>query len=301
MSTDDVKAYLLGLQNNIVAKLEAIDGGRFLHDEWQRDEGGGGISRIIEGGKVFERAGVLFSHVLGKQLPPTAAANRPEIAGRPWEAMGVSLVLHPQNPYAPTVHMNVRHFIARSSLDAEHDAFWFGGGMDLTPYYGFEEDCTHFHHTNKVALDPFGADYYPHFKKWCDDYFYLKHRKEPRGIGGVFFDDFHEPGFEQSFAMKRAVGDAFLDAYVPILERRRNTPFGPRERDWQLYRRGRYAEFNLVWDRGTHFGLQSGGRTESILASMPPLATWRYNYQPEAGSREAELGQKYLQARDWVL
>ena len=301
MSTDDVKAYLLGLQNNIVAKLEAIDGGRFLHDEWQRDEGGGGISRIIEGGKVFERAGVLFSHVLGKQLPPTAAANRPEIAGRPWEAMGVSLVLHPQNPYAPTVHMNVRHFIARSSLDAEHDAFWFGGGMDLTPYYGFEEDCTHFHHTNKVALDPFGADYYPHFKKWCDDYFYLKHRKEPRGIGGVFFDDFHEPGFEQSFAMKRAVGDAFLDAYLPILERRCNTPYGPRERDWQLYRRGRYAEFNLVWDRGTHFGLQSGGRTESILASMPPLATWRYNYQPEAGSREAELGQKYLQARDWVL
>ena len=301
MSTDDVKAYLLGLQNNIVAKLEAIDGGRFLHDEWQRDEGGGGISRIIEGGKVFERAGVLFSHVLGKQLPPTAAANRPEIAGRPWEAMGVSLVLHPQNPYAPTVHMNVRHFIARSSLDAEHDAFWFGGGMDLTPYYGFEEDCAHFHHTNKVALDPFGADYYPHFKKWCDEYFYLKHRKEPRGVGGVFFDDFHEPGFEQSFAMKRAVGDAFLEAYVPILERRRNTPFGPRERDWQLYRRGRYAEFNLVWDRGTHFGLQSGGRTESILASMPPLATWRYNYQPETGSREAELGEKYLQARDWVL
>ncbi len=301
MSTDDVKAYLLGLQNSIVAKLEAIDGGSFLHDAWQRDEGGGGISRIIEGGKVFERAGVLFSHVLGKQLPPTAAANRPEIAGRPWEAMGVSLVLHPQNPYAPTVHMNVRHFIARSSLDAEHDAFWFGGGMDLTPYYGFEDDCAHFHRTNKTALDPFGADYYPHFKKWCDDYFYLKHRKEPRGIGGVFFDDFHEPGFEQSFAMKRAVGDAFLEAYVPILERRRDTPFGPRERDWQLYRRGRYAEFNLVWDRGTHFGLQSGGRTESILASMPPLATWRYNYQPEAGSREAELGQKYLQARNWVL
>ena len=301
MSTDDVKAYLLGLQNSIVAKLEAIDGGSFLHDAWQRDEGGGGISRIIEGGKVFERAGVLFSHVLGKQLPPTAAANRPEIAGRPWEAMGVSLVLHPQNPYAPTVHMNVRHFIARSSLDAEHDAFWFGGGMDLTPYYGFEDDCAHFHRTNKTALDPFGADYYPHFKKWCDDYFYLKHRKEPRGIGGVFFDDFHEPGFEQSFAMKRAVGDAFLEAYVPILERRRDTPFSPRERDWQLYRRGRYAEFNLVWDRGTHFGLQSGGRTESILASMPPLATWRYNYQPEAGSREAELGQKYLQARNWVL
>ena len=300
MSTDDVKAYLLDLQNRIVAKLESIDGGTFLHDEWQRDEGGGGISRIIEGGKVFERAGVLFSHVLGKKLPPTAAANRPEIAGCPWEAMGVSLVLHPQNPYAPTVHMNVRHFIARSSLDAAHDAFWFGGGMDLTPYYGFDEDCVHFHRVNKEALDPFGADYYPHFKKWCDDYFYLKHRKEPRGIGGVFFDDFHEPGFEQSFAMKRAVGDAFLDAYVPILERRLATPFGATERDWQLYRRGRYAEFNLVWDRGTHFGLQSGGRTESILASMPPLATWRYNYQPQVGSREAELGEKYLVGRDWV-
>ncbi len=300
MSTIEVKSYLLSLQNTIVEKLEQIDGGKFLRDEWTRDEGGGGISRIIEGGKVFERAGVLFSHVLGKQLPPTAAANRPEIAGRPWEAMGVSLVLHPQNPYAPTVHMNVRHFIARSSLDAEHDAFWFGGGMDLTPYYGFEEDCIHFHRINKEALDPFGADYYPHFKKWCDDYFYLKHRKEPRGIGGVFFDDFHAPGFDQSFAMKRAVGDAFLDAYAPILERRLATPFGKAERDWQLYRRGRYAEFNLVWDRGTHFGLQSGGRTESILASMPPLATWRYNYVPEVGSREAELGEKYLVGRGWV-
>ncbi len=300
MSTIEVKNYLLNLQNAIVNKLEQIDGGKFLRDEWTRDEGGGGISRIIEGGKVFERAGVLFSHVLGKQLPPTAAANRPEIAGRPWEAMGVSLVLHPQNPYAPTVHMNVRHFIARSSIDAEHDAFWFGGGMDLTPYYGFEEDCIHFHRINKEALDPFGADYYPHFKKWCDDYFYLKHRKEPRGVGGVFFDDFHAPGFDQSFAMKRAVGDAFLDAYAPILERRLATPFGQAERDWQLYRRGRYAEFNLVWDRGTHFGLQSGGRTESILASMPPLATWRYNYVPQVGSKEAELGEKYLVGRDWV-
>ena len=300
MSTIEVKNYLLNLQSSIVEALEKIDGGKFLRDEWQRDEGGGGISRIMEGGKVFERAGVLFSHVLGKQLPPTAAANRPEIAGRPWEAMGVSLVLHPQNPYAPTVHMNVRHFIARSSLDAEHDAFWFGGGMDLTPYYGFEEDCIHFHRINKEALDPFGADYYPHFKKWCDEYFYLKHRKEPRGIGGVFFDDFHAPGFDQSFAMKRAVGEAFLAAYVPILERRLATPFGKAERDWQLYRRGRYAEFNLVWDRGTHFGLQSGGRTESILASMPPLATWRYNYVPEVGSKEAALGEQYLVGRDWV-
>ena len=300
MNTADVKQYLLNLQNRIVTELEAIDGKPFLRDEWQRDEGGGGISRIIEGGTVFERAGVLFSHVLGNKLPPTAAANRPEIAGRPWEALGVSLVLHPQNPYAPTVHMNVRHFIARSSLDAEHDAFWFGGGMDLTPYYGFDEDCVHFHQTNKSALDPFGADYYPHFKKWCDEYFYLKHRKEPRGIGGVFFDDFHEPGFEQSFAMKRAVGDAFLDAYIPILERRRNMPFGAAEREWQLYRRGRYVEFNLVFDRGTHFGLQSGGRTESILASMPPLATWRYNHHAAAGTREAELTEKYLTGRDWV-
>ena len=300
MNTADVKQYLLNLQTSIVTRLEAIDGKPFFRDEWQRDEGGGGISRIIEGGNVFERAGVLFSHVLGNKLPPTAAANRPEIAGRPWEALGVSLVLHPHNPYAPTVHMNVRHFIARSSLDAEHDAFWFGGGMDLTPYYGFDEDCVHFHQVNKNALAPFGDDYYPHFKKWCDDYFYLKHRHEPRGIGGVFFDDFHEPGFEQSFAMKRAVGDAFLDAYVPIVERRRAIPYGEAERDWQLYRRGRYVEFNLVHDRGTHFGLQSGGRTESILASMPPLATWKYNYQAAAGSREAELTEKYLTGRNWV-
>ena len=249
---------------------------------------------------MFERAGVLFSHVIGSKLPPTAAANRPEIAGRAWEAMGVSLVLHPKNPFVPTVHMNVRFFMARSSLDAEHDAFWFGGGMDLTPYYGFVDDCVHFHRVNRDALQPFGDDYYPHFKKWCDEYFYLKHRKEPRGIGGVFFDDFHAPGFAQSFAMKRAVGDAFLDAYVPIVERRRDTPFTGAERDWQLYRRGRYVEFNLVFDRGTHFGLQSGGRTESILASLPPLVKWRYNWQPEVGSREAELTEKFLIGRDWV-
>ena len=300
MDSIAVKDYLQGLQNRIVAKLEKLDGKSFERDEWLRAEGGGGISRILEGGNLFERAGVLFSHVLGNKLPPSAAANRPEIAGHPWEAMGVSLVLHPRNPYVPTVHMNVRHFVARSSLDAGHDAFWFGGGMDLTPYYGFDEDCVHFHQVNKDALAPFGDDYYPHFKKWCDDYFYLKHRHEPRGIGGVFFDDFHEPGFEQSFAMKRAVGDAFLDAYVPILERRRNMPYGEAEREWQLYRRGRYVEFNLVHDRGTHFGLQSGGRTESILASMPPLATWRYNYQAPAGSREAELTEKYLIGRDWV-
>ena len=300
MNITDVETYLLDLQNRIVAKMESLDGEPFLRDEWQRPEGGGGISRILEDGNLLERGGVLFSHVMGKNLPPSAAANRPDIAGRAWEAMGVSLVLHPRNPYVPTVHMNVRFFIARSSLDAEHDAFWFGGGMDLTPYYGFDEDCVHFHQVNKNALEPFGADNYPHFKKWCDDYFYLKHRKEPRGIGGVFFDDFHHPGFEQSFAMKRAVGNAFLDAYVPIVERRRVMPYGAHEREWQAYRRGRYVEFNLVWDRGTHFGLQSGGRTESILASMPPQATWRYNWQPQAGTQEAELLEKFLIGRDWV-
>lgn len=300
MDTSPVRTYLLDLQSRIVGKLEQLDGKPFLRDEWQRPEGGGGISRIIEGGNVFERAGVLFSHVLGAKLPPTAAANRPEIAGCPWEALGVSLVLHPQNPYVPTVHMNVRFFVARSPEAAHPDVTWFGGGMDLTPYYGFDEDCVHFHRTNKNALDPFGAEYYPHFKKWCDEYFYLKHRKEPRGIGGVFFDDFHEPGFPQSFAMKQAVGNAFLDAYVPIVERRRNIPFTARERDWQLYRRGRYVEFNLVLDRGTHFGLQSGGRTESILASLPPLVTWRYNHHAEPGSPEAMLTEKYLVPRDWV-
>ena len=300
MNIIDVKTYLLDLQARIVAKLESLDGKSFLRDEWQRPEGGGGISRMLEGGNLLERGGVLFSHVMGNNLPPSAAANRPEIAGRAWEAMGVSLVLHPQNPYVPTVHMNVRFFIARAKVPTEQDAFWFGGGMDLTPYYGFEEDCIHFHRVNKAALDPVGAEYYPRFKKWCDEYFYLKHRKEPRGIGGVFFDDFHAPGFEQSFALQRAVGDAFLDAYAPIVERRRETPYGANEREWQAYRRGRYVEFNLVWDRGTHFGLQSGGRTESILASMPPHATWRYNWTPDAGTKERELLEKYLVGRDWV-
>ena len=300
MNIADVKTYLLELQSRIVAKLESLDGNTFLRDEWQRSEGGGGISRILEGGQLLERGGVLFSHVMGANLPPSAAANRPDIAGREWEAMGVSLVLHPQNPYVPTVHMNVRFFIARSKSPDEQDAFWFGGGMDLTPYYGFEEDCIHFHRVNKAALEPFGAEHYPHFKKWCDEYFYLKHRKEPRGIGGIFFDDFHAPGFEKSFAMQRAVGDAFLNAYVPIVERRRELLYGEHEREWQSYRRGRYVEFNLVWDRGTHFGLQSGGRTESILASMPPQATWRYNWQPEAGTRESELLEKYLIGHGWV-
>jgi coproporphyrinogen III oxidase len=294
-----VRQYLLDLQSSIVARMESIDGGTFLRDEWKRDEGGGGISRVIEGSNVFERGGILFSHVLGSKLPPSAAANRPEIAGRPWEAMGVSLVLHPRNPYVPTVHMNVRFFVAKAESSSD-DVFWFGGGMDLTPYYGFDEDCVHFHRVNKSALDPLNADYYPRYKKWCDEYFWLKHRQEPRGIGGVFFDDFHEGGFDHAFALQRAVGSAFNDAYAPIVERRKDTPYGEGERDWQLYRRGRYVEFNLVWDRGTHFGLQSGGRTESILASMPPHATWRYNWQPEVGTREAELLAKYVNGRDWI-
>jgi coproporphyrinogen III oxidase len=301
MDSNAVRQYLLDLQSSIVARMESIDGGSFLRDEWKREEGGGGISRIIEGSNVFERGGILFSHVLGSKLPPSAAANRPEIAGRPWEAMGVSLVLHPRNPYAPTVHMNVRFFVAKADgSGSQEDAFWFGGGMDLTPYYGFDEDCVHFHRVNKNALDPLNADYYPRYKKWCDEYFWLKHRQEPRGIGGVFFDDFHAGGFDHAFALQRAVGSAFNDAYAPIVERRKDIPYGERERDWQLYRRGRYVEFNLVWDRGTHFGLQSGGRTESILASMPPHATWRYNWQPDAGTPEAELLAKYVNGRDWV-
>ncbi len=301
MNSNAVREYLRNLQTAIVASLESLDGGAFIRDEWQRVEGGGGVSRILEGGNVFERAGVLFSHVLGEKLPPTAAANRPEIAGRRWEAMGVSLVLHPQNPYVPTVHMNVRFFMAKAPADSSaEDAFWFGGGMDLTPYYGFEEDCIHFHRVNKDALDTLDISYYPRYKKWCDEYFWLKHRSEPRGIGGVFFDDFHEGRFEHAFALQRAVGDAFLPAYAPIVERRKDTPCGEREREWQLYRRGRYVEFNLVWDRGTHFGLQSGGRTESILASMPPHATWRYNWQPEAGTPEADLLTKFVNGRDWV-
>ncbi len=299
MDTAAVRTYLLGLQERIVATLEALDGAPFLRDEWQRAEGGGGISRIIEGGNLLERGGVLFSHVLGAKLPPTAAANRPEIAGRPWEAMGVSLVLHPANPFVPTVHMNVRFFLAKDP-GGSNDVFWFGGGMDLTPYYGFEEDCAHFHRVNRDALAVLDSGYYPHFKKWCDEYFFLKHRNEPRGIGGVFFDDFHERGFDHAFALQRAVGDAFLPAYAPLAEKRRGMSYNQRQRDWQLYRRGRYVEFNLVWDRGTHFGLQSGGRSESILASMPPLAAWRYGYTPEPGSPEAELAEKFLSARDWI-
>ena len=293
-----VKAYLLDLQARIVAALEAVDGQSFGHDSWQRPEGGGGISRIIEEGNVFERGGVGFSHVTGQSLPPSAAANRPEIAGRGWEAMGVSLVLHPRNPRAPTVHMNVRFFTA--TKEGEAPVWWFGGGMDLTPYYGYDEDVRHFHQCCRDALAPFGEGLHAEFKKWCDDYFYLKHRKEPRGVGGIFFDDFHAPDFEQSFGMLQSVGDSFIGAYVPLLERRKDLPYGERERDFQAYRRGRYVEFNLVYDRGTLFGLQSGGRTESILMSMPPVVKWRYNWSPDAGSEEAQLYSDYLVHKEWI-
>lgn len=303
MTSSLVKPYLLSLQQRIVDALEQIDGKTFVRDEWQRKKGespidGGGITCILEEGNVLERGGIGFSHVSGTSLPPSAAANRPEIAGRAWEAMGVSLVLHPRNPYAPTTHMNVRFFTA--TKEGEVPVWWFGGGMDLTPYYGFEEDARHFHQTCKDAVTPFRGDLYPRFKTWCDDYFYLKHRKEPRGIGGIFFDDFHALGFEQSFAMLQSVGDRFLDAYLPLLERRKDTAYGERERDFQAYRRGRYVEFNLVFDRGTLFGLQSGGRTESILLSMPPLVKWRYDWTPEAGTPEAKLYSDFLRPRDWV-
>jgi coproporphyrinogen III oxidase len=293
-----VKIYLQDLQRRIVAALELVDGKSFITDQWERPEGGGGISRMIEEGNVLERGGVGFSHVKGSDLPPSAAANRPGIAGRQWEAMGVSLVLHPRNPFAPTVHMNVRFF---STTTADGDpVWWFGGGMDLTPYYGFEEDARHFHRSCRKALAPFGADLYPRFKQWCDDYFYLKHRKEPRGAGGIFFDDFNAPGFARSFAMQRSVGDGFLAAYLPILQRRKDIGYGERERDFQAYRRGRYVEFNLVYDRGTLFGLQSGGRTESILMSMPPVVKWRYDWTPQPGSAEAQLYSDFLVHRDWL-
>jgi coproporphyrinogen III oxidase len=295
-----VLTYLQGLQARIIEALELVDGKTFLHDSWQRPEGGGGNSCMLEGGNVFERAGVGFSHVLGNKLPPAATIAHPEAAGRAWEAMGVSLVLHPRNPYVPTVHMNIRFFVAKATTETDEDIWWFGGGMDLTPYYGFVEDCEHFHRTNKTALDAFNPSYYPAFKKHCDEYFYLKHRKEPRGIGGIFFDDFNELGFEQSFAMQRAVGESFLQAYLPILQRRKESPYGEQERDFQAYRRGRYVEFNLVFDRGTLFGLQSNGRTESILMSMPPIVKWRYDWKPENGSAEAKLYSDFLIDKDWI-
>jgi coproporphyrinogen III oxidase len=297
-----VREYLIGLQQRIVDRFSALDGKPFRADPWEKPRdavlGGGGLTQILEDGKLLERGGVGFSHVVGRKLPPSASAHRPELAGRSFEAIGVSLVFHPRNPYVPTVHMNVRMFLARA--EGHGDVYWFGGGTDLTPYYAEEEDARHFHATCKAALAPFGDDKYPRFKAWCDEYFYLKHRNEPRGIGGVFFDDFNELGFERSFALMRAVGDAFLDAYVPIAQRRRDTPYGDRERAFQAMRRGRYVEFNLVYDRGTLFGLQSGGRSESILMSLPPVVHWKYDWQPEPGSPEARLTSEFLRPRDWA-
>jgi len=300
MDIQAVETYLRSLQDTITSTLEALDGrGRFRRDVWPRPEGGGGESRVLRDGALFEQAGVNFSDVHGKQLPPSATAHRPELAGRAWRALGVSLVLHPLNPYVPTAHMNVRFFAALK--DGEAPVWWFGGGFDLTPYYGFEEDARHWHVTAKDACDSsFGAEAYVRYKKWCDEYFFLKHRNEARGIGGLFFDDLNAEGFERSFAFTRSVGDHFLPAYVPIAKKRRDTQYGERERQFQLYRRGRYVEFNLVWDRGTHFGLQSGGRTESILMSLPPLVRWEYDWKPEPGSKEAELYEKFLRPRDWA-
>lgn len=305
VDTPALRAYLLDLQQRIVARMEALDGKNFLSDPWQRSGqesasglSGDGLTRIVEEGHVFERAGIGFSHVAGPKLPGSATEKRPELAGRNFEALGVSLVFHPRSPHVPTVHMNVRCFIARKENEA--DVFWFGGGMDLTPYYPQKEDVRHFHITCKRALEPFGEDKYPRFKAWCDEYFFLKHRNEPRGIGGIFFDDFQEGGFDQSFALLRSVGDAFIEAYSPIVERNRHTAYTEREREFQAYRRGRYVEFNLVFDRGTLFGLQTGGRTESILLSMPPVVRWKYDWQPEPGSPEAQLYADFLRVRDWA-
>ncbi|MFQ5934892.1 MAG: oxygen-dependent coproporphyrinogen oxidase [Acidiferrobacterales bacterium] len=294
-----VKEYLDDLRERLSRALEKLDGGaRFREDTWERSEGGGGRTRVLTQGKVFEQAGVNYSHVHGSQLPPSATAQRPELAGCRFQALGVSVVIHPRNPFVPTSHCNVRFFIA-GKADTEA-VWWFGGGFDLTPYYGFEEDAIHWHHTAKQACDPFGPDYYARFKKWCDEYFYVRHRKEPRGIGGLFFDDLSEQGFDHCFALTRSVGDHFLPAYVPVVERRKELSYGERERAFQLYRRGRYVEFNLVYDRGTLFGLQSGGRTESILMSLPPQVSWRYDWQPQPGSPEARLYDVFLKPRDWL-
>lgn len=291
---DAVKSYLLDLQDTICAALETADGkGRFVEDRWER-----GRSRVLDGGAVIEKGGVNFSHVRGDNMPGSATAHRPELAGRSYQAMGVSLVIHPENPYVPTSHANVRFFVAEKPGEAP--VWWFGGGFDLTPYYPFEEDCRHWHEQARAACAPFGAEVYPRFKQWCDEYFYLKHRDETRGVGGLFFDDLNAGGFDHCFALMRSVGDAYLPAYLPIVERRKDLPWGERERDFQLYRRGRYVEFNLVYDRGTLFGLQSGGRTESILMSLPPLARWAYNWQPQPGSPEADLYDNYLKPRDWL-
>ncbi|MEM6301946.1 MAG: oxygen-dependent coproporphyrinogen oxidase [Pseudomonadota bacterium] len=294
-----VKDYLLGLQDEICASLAEEDGqAEFTVETWDRPEGGGGRSRVLADGSVLEKAGVNFSHVFGEGLPASATAARPELAGRSFQALGVSLVIHPRNPYAPTSHANVRLFMAEKA--GEEPVWWFGGGYDLTPYYGFDEDCIHWHETAKAACDPFGADVYPRYKKWCDEYFFLKHRNEPRGIGGLFYDDLNEGGFERCFSFMQAVGSSYIDAYRPILAKRKNTSYGERERQFQLYRRGRYVEFNLVFDRGTLFGLQSNGRTEAILMSLPPLVRWEYDYRPEPGSAEEQLTDYYLSARDWL-
>lgn len=296
---NQVKEFLLALQDQICQQLAAADGKtEFSEDSWQREAGGGGRSRVLLDGAVFEQAGVNFSHVYGNDMPASATAHRPELAGRSFEAMGVSLVIHPHSPYVPTSHANVRFFIAEKP--GADPIWWFGGGFDLTPYYGFTEDAVHWHQTAKDICQPFGDDVFPRYKKWCDDYFYLRHRDEQRGIGGLFFDDLNSPDFEHCFAFTRAVGYGFTQAYLPIVERRKSLPWGEREREFQLYRRGRYVEFNLVWDRGTLFGLQTGGRTESILMSMPPRVRWEYNYQPQPGSPEAELYQHFLPVKDWV-
>jgi coproporphyrinogen III oxidase len=296
-NVDSVKTYLLSLQNRICAELERLDGeATFKHDEWQRAGGGGGESRVLSDGRVFEQAGVSISHVFGNEMPPSATKHRPELAGKQFQAVGVSLVLHPHNPYVPTTHANFRFF----SAGEDNPVWWFGGGFDLTPYYPFREDVVHWHRTAQQTCEPFGAELYPRYKKWCDDYFFLKHRNETRGVGGLFFDDLNEPGFDESFAFLQAVGDSFLTAYTPIVERRADHPYGDRERQFQLYRRGRYVEFNLIYDRGTLFGLQSGGRTESILMSLPPQVRWEYSWQPEADSAEEALYSDYLAPHDWL-
>jgi coproporphyrinogen III oxidase len=300
MQTEQVKSYLLQLQDSICRELaDEDDTVDFISDEWQRPDGGGGRSRVLGDGAVFEKAGVNFSHVHGGELPASASASRPELAGRSFEAMGVSLVIHPRNPYVPTSHANVRFFVANKA--GEEPIWWFGGGYDLTPYYGDVEDCAHWHRVAADACAPFGAEAYPRYKKWCDDYFYLKHRDEPRGVGGLFFDDLNDGSFASSFEFMRAVGDSFIAAYRPIVQRQKEREYGERERQFQLYRRGRYVEFNLVFDRGTLFGLQSGGRTESILMSLPPLVRWEYDFKPEPGSPEAQLTEFYLQSRDWLV
>ncbi|WP_444895576.1 oxygen-dependent coproporphyrinogen oxidase [Microbulbifer sp. SSSA005] len=298
IDTKEVKAYLLGLQDRICDALSEQDGQPFREDNWERPGGGGGRTRVLEEGNLIEKGGVNFSHVYGDGLPPSATANRPELAGCSFEAMGVSLVIHPRNPYVPTSHANVRLFVAKKP--GAEPIWWFGGGYDLTPYYGYHEDVVHWHQTAKQACEPFGSEIYPRFKQWCDKYFYLKHRDEARGVGGLFFDDFNEGGYDNAFALMRAVGDSYLEAYLPIVQKRKETPYGEREREFQLYRRGRYVEFNLVFDRGTLFGLQSGGRTESILMSLPSLVSWKYDWQPEPASEEEKLYTDFLPHRDWV-